>query len=69
MKLISFAKGVSTISIFPRERRGLKPVQFVKKESDADAIHVDFMQVGKDKKKALDQYGSYNAPSCSRNID
>lgn len=69
MKLKALVKGASSISIFPRERRATKPVKFVKMESDADAIHGDFMQVGKDMKKALGQYGSYTAPSRSRNID
>lgn len=69
MKIETFAKGASMISIFPCERRATKPVKSVKMESDADAIHGDFMQVGKDMKKALGQYGSYTAPSRSRNID
>lgn len=57
MKFKALVKGVSMISIFPRKRQAVKPVQFVKTGSDEAAMRSDFIQVGKDMQKALDQYG------------
>tara|TARA_R110000765_G_scaffold195825_11_gene301323 strand:- start:976 stop:1152 length:177 start_codon:yes stop_codon:yes gene_type:complete len=57
MKLKALVKGARMISIFPRKRSEIKPVQFLAQQSDEAAMRSDFMKVGKDMQKALDQYG------------
>ncbi|OAZ99179.1 hypothetical protein [Halomonas sp. G11] len=62
MKYITSSRIASVTSIFPQKRREIKPVGFVSHESDEAAMRGDFIQVGKDMQKAIEQYGRNPQP-------
>ena len=59
MTLKSVVHIASVTTIFPQKRQALKPVEFVGHESDAEALRSDFLKVGKDMQKAMEQYDRF----------
>ncbi|BCB72965.1 MULTISPECIES: hypothetical protein [Halomonadaceae] len=56
MNLKHIAHIASVTTIFPQKRQAIQPVEFVVHESDAEALSSDFLKVGKDMQKAMEQY-------------